>query len=388
MNFTIEEIKGRKQLKKFVEFQIGLYEGVDAFVPPMIQSEVDSLDAAKNPAFEFCEVAFFVAKREEKIVGRIAGIINHRSNERLGKLQCRFCYCDFLDELELSHALLDVVSDWGRKKGMQELIGPLGMTDLDYEGCLLEGFDQLATTADLYNYPYYAHHYEAYGMKPEGFWTEYHMTMPDAIPEKHLRVAQIAKRRYGLEVLKITDAKTIVSQYGKKIFYLLNEAYGPLYGFCPLTEKQIDYYINLYLPQVRLDMIRLVVDKEDNLLAFGISCPSLSRAQQKAKGKMLPFGWIHLAKAMYMNRHSFWGRLLGGGTDTCDLLLMGVKPEMQGKGVNALLFTELIPQFMENGYTYVESNNELDDNHKIQNLWGDFIHEVNKRRCTFAKQLN
>lgn len=384
---TVEEIKGRKALKVFVQFQAELYKGVDAFVPPMITSEIDCLDPEKNPAFDFCEAVFFLAYQDGKIVGRAAGIINRLSNERVGKEQCRFCYLDFIDDLNISKALLDKVTEWGRSKGMKELVGPLGLTDLDYEGCLVEGFDQLSTTVDLYNYPYYPKHFEAYGMKPEAYWNEYHMNMCDEVPEKHKRVAEIAKRRYGLSVLKFNDAKTLVNNYGHRLFELYNLAYSQIYGFTPLTDRQIDYYIDLYLPQIRLDLIRLVVDKEDNVLAFGIACPSLSRAQQKAKGRMWPFGWFYMARTMYLTPNTFWGRLLHGGTDTCDLMLIGVRPDMQGKGVNALLFTELIPQFIANGYKYVESNNELETNHKVSNLWGDFDTHLNKRRCTFIKEI-
>ena len=390
---TIEQISGRKALRRFVEFQMELYKGVDAYVPPMIQAEIDCLDPVKNPAFEHCEAVFFMASRGGKTVGRIAGVINRLSNEKVGRKQCRFCYCDFIDDREVSRCLLDTVAEWGRSRGMTELVGPLGLTDLDAEGCLLMGFDQLATSVEIYNYPYYPNHFEAYGMKPEAYWNEYHMTMPDVpadqdvVPEKHRRIAEIARQRYGLKVLKFTDAKTIVNQYGRRLFQLYNESYAPLYGFTPLTDRQIDYYIDLYLPQVRLDLIRLIVDADDNLIAFGIACPSLSKAQQKAKGRMWPFGWFYLARTMYMTRNSFWGRLLGGGTDTCDLLLVGIRPDMQGKGINALLFTDLMPQFRANGYTYVESNNELETNHKVMNMWNGFTHVLNKRRCTFICDL-
>lgn len=389
----IREIQGRRALSRFIQFQIDLYRGVDAYVPPMITAEVDCLDPQKNPAFEFCEAAFFVAEHEGKWLGRIAAIVNHKSNEQVGRQQCRFCYCDFVDDLNVSRALLDRAAEWGRSKGMTELVGPLGLTDLDAEGCLIEGFDQLATSVEIYNYPYYARHFEAYGMQPEAYWDGFHMTMPDVpedeeiVPEKHRRIAEIARQRYGLEVLKFTDSKLLVNRYGRRLFQLYNEAYAPLYGFTPLNDRQIDYYIGLYLPQVRLDLIRLIVDKQDNLIAFGIAIPSLSRAQQRARGKMFPFGWFHLFRSMYLTRNSRLGRLLGGTTDTCDLLLVGIRPDLQGKGINALLFTDLMPQFRANGYKYVESNNELETNHKIQNMWNGFDHVLNKRRCTFLCRI-
>ena len=385
---NVVEVKGRKAMRRFVEFQQELYRGVDVYVPPMTTSELDCLDPAQNPAFEFCEAVFYMIEGK----GRIAGIINHNSNRITGRAQCRFSYFDFVDDTDVSRALLDAVAAWGRSHGMTELVGPLGLTDLDAEGCLVEGFDQLATSVEIYNYPYYARHYEAYGLKPEAYWHAFHMTMPDGkpdevLPAKHQRIADIVKQRYGLQVLCIKDAKTIVSRYGKRIFELYNAAYAELYGFSPLSDRQIDYYINLYLPQVRLDLVRLVVDSDDNLIAFGIACPSLSQAQRQAKGRMWPFGWFYLARTMYLTRNSFWGRLLHGGTDTCDLLLIAIRPDMQGKGVNALLFADLMPQFARNGYRYVESNNELETNCKVSNMWHDFIHVENKRRCTFIGKL-
>jgi len=383
----IIEIKGRRALREFVQFQLELYRDCAAFVPPMIDAELDCLDPKKNPAFEFCKVAFFAARRDRKMVGRIAGIVNYVANQRTGRKSCRFCYCDFIDDMEVSRALFDAVGHWAREQGMEELVGPMGLTDLDYEGALVEGYDQLATTVELYNYPYYLRHYEAYGMQPQAYWNGYHIKVPAAVPAKHLRVAEMVKHRYNLQVLKIEDGKELVARYGKRLFELYNLAYAPLYGFVPLTQKQIDYYINLYLPQVRLDLIRLVVDSDDNLLAFGIATPSLSHAQQRAHGKMWPLGWIHLAKAMYLTRNSTLGRLLDGGTDIADLLLIGVHPCWQGRGINALIFTELIEQFVANGYTDVETNNELDSNMKAQNMWGDFEKVRHKRRCTYQMPL-
>lgn len=393
----IEEISGKRALRDFVQFQIELYKGVDSFVPPMVGMEVDLLDPAKNPAFDYCEAVFFIVRADDArarlsphkgIIGRIAGIINHSSNKITGRKQCRFCYFDFIDDLEVSRLLLDKVTEWGRSKGMEELEGPLGLTDLDYEGCLVEGYDQLATMVELYNYAYYPKHFEALGMRPEAFWNGFRINVPQQpYSEKHWRVAEIAKQRYGLKVVKFTSVPMLTKQYGRRIFELYNSAYATIHGFSPITDRQIDYYIKLYLTQLRLDLIRVITDQDDNLLAFGFCIPSLSRAQQKAKGHMLPFGWFHLLRAVYLTNNSWLGRLLHGGTDTVDLMLIAVRPDMQGKGVNALLFTELIPQFIQNGYKYVETNNELEDNHKVQNLWTDFNPVRHKRRCTFLKNI-
>jgi GNAT superfamily N-acetyltransferase len=283
---------------------------------------------------------------------------------------------DFIDDPAVSRALLDAVAEWGHAAGMNELVGPLGFTDLDYEGCLIEGFDRLSTSSTIYNYPYYRHHFEQYGLTQDAIWNEYLMQLPDAVPEKHLRVAELVAKRYHLQVIKPTNRVRLVRRYGRKIFELLNQAYEPLYGFCSLTDKQIRYYIAQYLPFIRLDCVRIVVDQEDQVVAFGITCPSLSRAQQKARGRLFPMGWYYLLHALY-----------GHGTDIWDLYLVGVRPDYQGKGVNALLFTDLIPQAIANGYRWVESNPELDTNHKVQEQWQYFSPERHKRRCTFKKEL-
>ena len=371
------QVSGRTALRRFVRFAIRLYRGCDCYVPPLVESEVDGLDPEVNPAFDFSEAAYWMAYREGEVVGRIAGFINRKSNEKFGRRECRFCYVDFVDDEAVSRALLDAVRTWGRERGMTTMVGPLGLTDLDYEGCLVEGFDQLATIATIYNYPYYARHFEAYGMRRDAAWNEYRMRIPDSVPAKHLRVAETVSRRYGLRVFTESSARVMVRRWGRKIFALLNQCYAPLYGFTELTERQIDYYIRLYLPHIRLDCVRLVADADDNLIAFGITCPSLSRAQQRARGRMWPLGWLHLLRTLRMR----------GGTDTWDLYLVGVRPDFQGRGVNALLFTELIPQARRNGYRWCESNPELETNHRVQDQWQYFERTLHKRRVTFRLDI-
>ncbi|MBE6332889.1 MAG: N-acetyltransferase [Bacteroidales bacterium] len=373
----IRRIEGRKAWSKFVRFAIELYRGNPYYVPPIISMEVDTFDPAKNPAFQFCESAYFMAYRDGRAVGRIAGFVNRRANQKFATRVCRFCWADFIDDEEVSRALLDAVGEWGRGLGMDTIVGPLGPTDIDNEGCLVWGFDQLPTTANSYNAPYYRRHFESYGLTADATWFEYRMEVPDAVPEKHLRVAQVVQQRYGLRVFADTDAKHIASVWGHKLFHLMNEAYAQIYGFTELSEEQIDYYVNLYLPQVPLRLVRLVADADDNLIAFGISIPSLSRAQQKANGRLFPFGWYHLLSAMYRR----------GVSDTVDLLLMAVRPDYQGKGVNALLFTELIPEYIRWGFRYVETNAELTTNHAVQNQWTSFNAEHHKTRCTFKGAL-
>lgn len=401
MSIRVVAIQGEKATRRFVQFQLELYKDVQGFVPPMTDSELDALNAKKNPAFDFCEVGLFMAfevsdasMSDEEVLqhgiakGRIAGIINHNFNKKAGQQDCRFGYCEFVDDPAVSKALLDAVASWGRSKGMTSLVGPLGMTDMDFEGCLVEGFEHLATFISVYNFPYYQQHFEDYGMQKDATWNEYRMPVPDCVPDKHLRVAEIVRKRYNLRVLQFTNAKKMVARFGRPFFHLLNEAYAPLYGVSELSERQIDYYLKLFIPQLRLDLIRFIVDQDNNLVAFGVACPSLSRAQQKAHGRMLPWGWWHLARTMYLTRSSLLGRLLHGGTDTVDLMLIAVRPDMQGKGINSLLFTELIPQFIANGYRFVESNHELDDNNKVQNQWSEFHPVRHKRFHTFRKDIH
>lgn len=372
----LRAISGRAALRRFVRFAIDLYAGNDCYVPPIIDSEVDTLDASRNPALDFCDVVYLMAYDDGRAVGRIAGVVNRRYNEKFHVGQCRFCFVDFVDDEAVSRALLDGVASWGRGQGMTELVGPLGFTDLDYEGCLIDGFDRLGTSATIYNYPYYRRHFERYGMTQDAVWNEYLMRLPEAVPDKHLRVADVVRRRFGLTVVKPGRRRDFVRRYGQKIFQLLNLAYAPLYGFCELTQRQVDYYIGMYLPFIRLDCVRIVINAADEVVAFGITCPSLSRAQQRARGHMFPLGFIHLLRAMYFR-----------GTDIWDLYLVGVHPDYQGKGVNALLFAELIPQAIRNGYRWVESNPELVTNHKVQEQWQYFAPVRHKQRCTFRCPL-
>lgn len=373
----IRRIEGRKALSSFVQFAIDLYKGYPFYVPPIISMEVDTFDPDKNPALQFCESVFYLAYRDGKIVGRVAGFINHRNNKEYNIKVCRFCWIDFIDDLEVSRTLLDTIQTWGKSHGMDTIVGPLGPTDIDNEGCLVEGFDQLPTTANSYNAPYYRAHFEAYGLTQDATWFEYRMEVPEVVPDKHLRIAEIVKQRFGLRVFADLDSKHIAKHWGHKLFQLMNDAYAQIYGFTALTDEQIDYYIRLYLPQVPLSLLRLVADRDDNLIAFGISIPSLSRAQQKAKGHLFPLGWIYMLNAMYRK----------GATDTVDLLLMGVRPDYQGKGVNALLFTELIPEYNRWGFKHVETNCELTTNKQVQNQWSSFNPVHHKTRCTFKGSI-
>lgn len=365
----------RKQLRKFVKFGIDLYKDNPYYVPALVHDDVNTLSPDVNPAFDFCEAQSFMAYRDGKPVGRITGIINRAVNERSGEKTLRFGFVDFIDDPEVADSLFDACAAWGREKGMTSMLGPMGFTDMDHEGMLVEGFDQLGTMATIYNYPYYPRHMERMGFKPEAEWVEMAIKIPDSIPDKYARVAEIVKTRNNLRVKKYTSRKKIKEEYGVALFELINEAYDKLYGYSPLTPRQIQYYINMYLGILNLDFVTVVVDSEDRLVAVGISIQSFSKALQKSRGRLFPFGWWHLLK------------VLRGKSDIVDLLLIAVKPEYQNKGVNALLFTDLIPNYIKAGFEHAETNPELAVNNKVRGQWEYFDTHLHKRRRAFRRPL-
>ena len=365
----------KSDLKNFIRFQLDLYKGNDCFVPPHISDDLATLDPDKNPAFDFCDAAYFMAYRGGKPVGRIAGILNKQVNSKDATKDVRFGFIDFVDDPEVCRALLKAVEDWGRSMGMEQVVGPLGFTDLDHEGTLVEGFGELSTMATIYNYPYYPQYIEAAGYTKDSDWVEFLMEVPKEIPEKYNRIADIVKQKFGLRVLKYKSRSKIKKEYGHALFHLINDAYKDLYQYSPLTERQIEYYIDIYLGLLDLELVTLVVDREDQLVGVGISMPSMSRALQKSGGKLLPFGWFHLLKG------------LKGKNDRVDLLLVAVKPEYQNKGANALLFQDLIPYYNKKGYKYAESNPELETNGKVQGQWEYFSHRQHRRRRSYRKSI-
>lgn len=377
MAIEIKEIKPVKsQMLKFVHFPIDvLYRDSKCYVPALVSDELSTLLPDKNPAFDFCESVYYMAYRDGKPVGRIAGIINHVVNKRTGKNEGRFGYIDFIDDNEVVDALIDAVTRWAKDKGMDTLTGPLGFTDMDPEGCLIEGFDELGTQATIYNYPYYQKHFERLGFQKDADWIEFKVFVPKEIPEKMQRIADIVKTRFELHTVKFTDRKQLVDTYGNALFKLINEAYDSLFGYCPLTDKQIDHYIKQYLPMLPLDHICVIVDKNEALVGVGISIPSLSEALIKCRGRYLPMGWYHLLRAIH------------GKPSIVDLMLVAIKPEYQSKGVNALLFTDLIPVFNKNGYEYAETNVELESNQNVQKQWQYFDLVQHKRRRAFTKTI-
>ena len=373
----IREIQPTKSnLLKFVHFPIDtLYRDSEYFVPPLVTDEINTLRPDKNPAFDFCEAVYYLAYRDGKIVGRVAGIINHVCNERSGKKEARFSYIDFIDDAEVVDALIDAVTRWGKSKGMEHLTGPLSFTDMDPEGMLIEGYDRVGTSGGIYNFPYYPKHMERLGFVKDADWLEMLITIPKDIPEKMQRISDLVSKRYNLETIKYTSRKKLVADYGDAIFKLINVAYDDIFGYSPLSDKQINHYIKMYLPFLPLNDLAMAVEKDTReLIAVGISIPSMARALIKNRGRLFPMGWMPLLKAFKHN-------------DVVDLMLIAVKPEFQNKGVNSLLFTDLIPCFNANGYKFAESNRELELNSKVLKQWEYFEYVQHKRRRAFTKEI-
>ena len=378
MTVRIEQVTTKKDLKRFIRFNYEFYKTCPYSVPDLYDDMLNTFSPKKNAAFEFCQAALFLAYSEQgDIVGRVAAIINRRANETWQKKAVRFGWIDFVDDIDVSRALIDTVKTWGREHGMTEIEGPLGFTDLDAEGMLIEGFDQLSTMATIYNYPYYPEHMERLGLTKSSDWVEMKIYVPDAMPERYQRISDIVAKKYDLHIRKFTSKKEVMrTGMAHEIFRLINDAYAPLFGYSRMSEKQIDQYVHTYLQVLDLRMVTVVENDRDEIVAVGISMASLSEALQKAKGRLWPLGWYYLLRALKWKRPK-----------VLDLLLVGVRPDYQGKGVNALLFTDLIPVYQQLGFEYAESNPELELNDKVQNQWQYFKTEQHKRRRCYISRL-
>lgn len=374
-SIQIKKVETKRDLKDFIEFHYDLYEGNPYDVPNLFSDDMNTLSKDKNAAFEFCEAEYFLALKDGKIAGRVAAIINHKANEKWNRKSVRFGWIDFVDDREVSAALIKQVEDYGRAKGMTEIVGPLGFTDMDPEGMLTWGFDQLGTMPTIYNYPYYPEHIEAMdGFEVDNRYVEYKLIIPEKIPEKYSKIGEMIQKRYGLHVKKLTKDDVYKHGYGYKLFSLINDTYGDLYGFSELSEKQIEQYVKMYLPAVDLNLVTCIEDStaDNKLVGMGITIPSLSRALQKCRrGRLLPFGWWHVLRAIKQHK-----------TEGVDLLLMGILPEYRSKGANALLFTDLIPRYQAYGFKWGESQVEMETNAGVQGQWGP-LNPINhkKRKC-------
>ena len=373
----IREVKSRSELKQFIQFYYDLYRGCDCAVPFLYFDEMATLRSDKNPSFECCEAQYFLAYKDGKIVGRVAAIINRRANERWNCHQVRFGWFDFIDDLEVSTALLKAVEDWGRERGMVEMAGPLGFIDTDREGMLVEGFDQLASMYVNYNYPYYPRHIEQMsGFKKDNDYVECKVKVPEIVPEKFVKVTDMVRRRYGLKVHKFTRHELIEEGYGRKVFDLLNATYADLYGFSQLSDRQIDKLVNDYIKIADLNLVTAIMDAE-KMVGFGITFPSFSRALQKTRdGRLFPFGWWHVLKILKWHK-----------TPIVDLRLIGVLPEYRTKGANALIFNDLIPYFQQYNFEYAETGPMMETNEGVLSQWQYLEATVHRRHRCYRKLL-
>lgn len=377
----IERVADAKGLERFIQFRYDLYRGNEYDAPNLHSDEVNTLSKDKNAAFDFCEAEYFLAvDADGRVVGRVAAIINRAANQRWGRSSVRFGWIDFIDNLDVSRALFDAVARWGRSKGMTEMVGPLGFTDMDPEGMLTAGFDQLGTMATLYNYPYYPKHMEAMGgWEKDNDYVEYKLIVPDKVPEKYQKIADMIVKRYNLRIKKLKRSEIFRDGYGRKVFEVINATFSHLYGYSMLTDRQIEQYVKMYLPMADLNLVTLIEDAnaDNKLVGVGITIPSLTKALQKCRnGRLFPFGWWHILRALKFHK-----------TNVVDLLLVGVLPEYRSKGVNALLFSDLIPWYQKYGFEWGETHVEMETNESVQSQWQYLEREQHKRRRCYVKEI-
>lgn len=373
MTVEIREIQSPKDLKKFVLFPFSLYKNNDYWVPPLIKEELHTLRSDKNPSFDHCEAVYYLAYKNGKIAGRVAGIINRSFIEIWKKKYARFCWLDFIDDEGVSAALLNKVELWAQSKGMEDLIGPMGFTTFEHQGMLIEGFHELPTFLSTYNYNYYQKHIEKLNYNKEVDYVEYEVKSPDSVPEKAVRLNTVIKKRMKVRLIKSNSIKEILP-YAKQVFDVINAAYQPLFGFVPLTEKQVDLLVKKFVSFVRPEYISIVVGEDDKVIGFQISSPSLSRAFQKARGRLFPFGFIPFLKAYKK-------------PDCVDIILVGVHPDYQNKGINAIFMTDLTETCLKKGIRIAESNAELEENVSVQNFWRYYDARQHKRKRVYIKHF-
>ncbi len=373
---TIREVENRKDMDRFARFGNDLYRDCHNAVPELLYDIKDTYDPKKNAAYDFCETRLFLAFRDSKVVGRVAAIINHRANATWHVSNVRFSHLDFIDDEKVSEALLHAVEEWGRRKGMTHCQGPMGFTDYDKEGMLIEGFDFPGSMTTYYNYSYYPRHLESHGYTKEVDWIQLRMAVPEQVPERFLRVGELVSNRYRLRVVKPDKKMMFEENYGQRIFQLFNEAYSPLFGYSALSEKQIATFVKTYFKIIDMRLVPVIEDEEGNIIGVAVTMGSLSNAMRKARGKLMPFGWLHILKSLKIKME-----------DTVDMLLIAVKPEYQGKGVNALLFCDLIPVYNKIGFKWAETGPQLESNHKELNQWGALNPHISKRRRCYNKEI-
>jgi len=369
----IKQVNSLKELKKFVDFPFKLFKGNAFWVPPLKFDEINTLRKDRNPAFEFCEAEYWIAYRDGISVGRIAGIINPIEIQRWNTRLVRFGWIDFIDDPEVSHALIETVKEWGKSKGMTGIHGPLGFNDMDAEGMLIEGFDEISSLSAIYNYPYYRDHMEKLGFRKATDFVQFEVKVPSEVPEKVERLTRIVLEKYNLRLLKARKAKEI-RPYANKMFTMYNDAFRDLYGFTALSQKQMDYYTKIYFGFIRPEFISLVLDDQDDVVGFGITMPSLALALQKAKGSLLPFGFIHILRAIRKN-------------DIVHMFLVGVRPDYQGKGVLALVYHELTKAYIDAGIKLTRTHPQLEENLRAVAIWKNYESRVYIRRRVWIRDI-
>lgn len=376
MALEIKEITTRKELKQFIEFTNKLYRECEYYCPPLFFDEMNCFDKEKNPALEVCDYKLWMAYRDGKAVGRIAGVVNYKANEKWGYKNARFGWFDFIDDLEVSKALLDTVAAWGKEKGMTAINGPVGFTDFDHQGLLLEGYDYLAPMASLYNFPYYVKHFDAYGLTKDADWIEIQVYPPTCCPERLNRIAEIVKERSHVRVDKVKNARELVKKYGIEYMDVIDVAYQKLYNFQPMTIKQKNYYKDMYFPILNFDFVTLVVNDKDEVVGVGVGMPDISEPLRKCGGHLFPFGWYHVLKALKAKE-----------MDAFNFLLIAVRPDYQDKGINSLFFQDQIPYINKYKIKRLETTAILETNTKNIANFTQFDHKMHKRRRAYIKQI-
>ena len=368
---SIKEVSNKKELRQFVKFPFKLYEGDSCWVPPLIFDDLRTFNKKKNPSLKQNIVAYFLAYKDGKIAGRIAAIISPRANERWNNKLARFGWIEFIDDEEVSSALLKAVENWGKQQGMEGVHGPLGLTDFDPEGLLVEGFEQIATIINPYNKSYYARHLEESGYQKSADWLQYKFNASQPVPEKVKRINALIREKYKLRVCIFKSKKQIMN-HAEKLFDTINMAFENLYGYAKINSEEIQYYIRNYITFVRPELVCFVFDENENVVGFGISMPSLSRAFQKAKGRLFPFGFIHIWKAL----HKY---------DEIDLYFNGVLPEWQHRGVHSLYYVAMNESYIEHGVKTAVSSQQLEDNVNAVGIWDNYEKEFFSRRRCYVK---
>ena len=376
MSIEIRPVRTRSELKKFVNFPEKLYRDNPYYVPPLVFDQMDTLDQEKGAAQEFCDSELYLAYKDGELAGRVAAIVNHRANEQWNHKEVRFGWYDFIEDKEVAQALMDKVYEFGRKFQMESVVGPLGFTDFDPEGMLVEGYDQLSTMALIYNHPYYHDYLNEMGFDKDADWIEYIVTVPEEMPERWPRLAAIIEQRANVHLRQLTRRIIRKEDYGHKVFRCINECYKDLYNFTVLPDHMAEKYLGFYLSILDLRFLSMVENEKGELVAFGISMPSIVKALQKTRGKLFPFGWWPLLKAMFL-KHG----------EMAELLLIGVRPDYQNSGVNSLVFMDMFRKFNAMGIKHCESNAVLETNLKNQSQFREFNPVSKKRRRSYIKKL-